>query len=111
MAQRKSIRHPNIEHWPLDIEHGEAVPSARMLRVLAVMLVAFTLGALACGGDKSTPTTPTSPGTPNNPSGMQVDPLRDAARSAPRFNPGSSPTVVIAVSSAAISITSRLSTK
>ena len=53
-----------------------------MLRVLAVMLVAFTLGALACGGDKSTPTTPTSPGTPNNPSGMQVDPLRDAARSA-----------------------------
>ena len=54
-----------------------------MLRLLAVVLVALTLGpALACGGDKATPTAPTSPGTPANPNGMQVDPLRDAARSA-----------------------------
>jgi len=41
--------------------------------------LAFVLATLACGGDKS-PATPTSPGT--IPSGMQVDKLRDAARSA-----------------------------
>jgi endo-1,4-beta-xylanase len=56
-----------------------------MIRVLTAVLLASMLGALACGGDKSsTPSqsTPTSPSAPTTPAGMQVDPLRDAARSA-----------------------------
>lgn len=48
---------------------------------LLIVVLSSVLGAIACGGDKS-PTSPTSPGTPTNPSGMQVDPLREAARSA-----------------------------
>ena len=56
-----------------------------MIRVLTAVLLASMLGALACGGDKSStpsPSTPTSPSAPTTPAGMQVDPLRDAARSA-----------------------------
>jgi endo-1,4-beta-xylanase len=65
----------------MDLEHCEAVPSAPMIRLLTLVVLVSLLGALACGGDKSTsPTTPSSPGTPSTPSGMQVDPLRDAAR-------------------------------
>lgn len=48
---------------------------------LLIVIIAASLGAVACGGDKS-PTTPTSPGTSAMPGGMQVDPLRDAARAA-----------------------------
>jgi endo-1,4-beta-xylanase len=69
----------------LDIEHCQTVPSTGMVRLLSVVLLASMLGALACGGDKSsTPSqsTPTSPSVPTTPAGMQVDPLRDAARSA-----------------------------
>ena len=54
-----------------------------MIRVLNAVLLASILCALACGSDKSsTPSTPTSPSPPTTPAGMQVDPLRDAARSA-----------------------------
>ncbi len=54
-----------------------------MVRLLTLAVLGSVVGAFACGGDKSTsPTTPTSPGLPATPSGMQVDPLRDAARSA-----------------------------
>jgi endo-1,4-beta-xylanase len=68
----------------LDIEHGETVPFAPMVRWLNVVLFASMFVPLACGGDKSaTPSpTPTSPGSPAAPSGLQVDPLRDAARTA-----------------------------
>jgi endo-1,4-beta-xylanase len=51
------------------------------MRRLLIVVLSSVLGAIACGGDKS-PTSPTSPGTPTSPSGMQVDPLREAARSA-----------------------------
>src|SRR6476646_4005462 len=68
----------------LDIERCETVPSAPMLRLPNVVLVAFIAGTVACGGDKSA-ATPTSPGMSTNPSGMQVDPLRDAARSAAKL--------------------------
>ena len=75
---------PLQSNWTLDIEHYEAVPSAPMGRVLGLVILVSVLGVIACGGDKSSssPTSPTSPGSPTNPSGMQVDPLRDAARSA-----------------------------
>jgi len=52
-----------------------------MLRV-RLALITVMLSALACGGDKQSTSTPTSPTSPTNPSGMQVEPLRDAARSA-----------------------------
>ena len=58
------------KHWTLN-------------RVLALVLFTATHVTLACGGgSSSSPMTPTSPGTSTNPSGLQVDPLRDAARSA-----------------------------
>src|SRR3954453_4260467 len=52
-----------------------------MLQRLTILLFAVTLSSASCGGDKSL-TTPTSPGTSTIPGGMQVDPLRDAARAA-----------------------------
>src|SRR6476646_3820087 len=54
-----------------------------MFHRLCIVLLASSLGAIACGSNSgSAPSTPTSPGTPAAPSGMQVDPLRDAARAA-----------------------------
>src|SRR5690242_11996492 len=50
-----------------------------------IAVVVALAGTLACGGGDSTPTSgagPTTPGGPAMPGGMQVDPLRDAARSA-----------------------------
>jgi GH35 family endo-1,4-beta-xylanase len=45
-------------------------------------IVVTLLGHLACGGDKTIATSPTTPTNPGTSSGMQVDPLRDAARTA-----------------------------
>ena len=55
-----------------------------MTRLLPAVIVATIVTCGGCGGDKGTPTSPgtPSPGTPANPNGMQVDPLRDAARTA-----------------------------
>ena len=55
-----------------------------MTRLLPAVIVATMVTSGGCGGDKGTPTSPgtPSPGTPANPNGMQVDPLRDAARTA-----------------------------
>ena len=51
---------------------------------LRIAVIVLAIAPLACGGDKqstSSPTSPTPPAPPANPSGLQVDPLRDAARS------------------------------
>ena len=55
-----------------------------MTRLLPAVIVATMVTYGGCGGDKGTPTSPgtPSPGTPANPNGVQVDPLRDAARGA-----------------------------
>jgi endo-1,4-beta-xylanase len=55
-----------------------------MTRLFPAVIVATMVTYGGCGGDKGTPTSPgtPSPGTPANPNGMQVDPLRDAARGA-----------------------------
>jgi endo-1,4-beta-xylanase len=49
---------------------------------LFLVSIAIVVVLTACGGDKTgtLPTAPTPSGTPAAPSGMQVDPLRDAAR-------------------------------
>src|SRR6476661_1927941 len=50
-----------------------------MTRLVPVLVVAAITLCAGCGGDKG-PTAPTN--SPATPSGMQVDPLRDAARAA-----------------------------
>ncbi len=51
-----------------------------MAQLLRTVLLAAALSQAACGGDKGTGASPTTPTTPSAPGGMQVDPLRDAAR-------------------------------
>jgi endo-1,4-beta-xylanase len=51
-----------------------------MARPPLIVSLATAVVLAACGGDKTPATSPTTPTTPVTPSGMQVDPLRDAAR-------------------------------
>jgi len=52
-----------------------------MRQLFSALVLASVLGASGCGSDNRSPT-PTGPGSPATPGGMQVDPLREAARPA-----------------------------
>jgi endo-1,4-beta-xylanase len=53
-----------------------------MARLCPIFALVTTVGFASCGGNTTTPTSPTNSTNPTTPGGMQVDPLRDAARAA-----------------------------